>query len=304
MPQASRPKSAVIPFSRHVTEPEEEPLPPLPMAPTAAVLRLPPKPDVTAVDLSGKPKLIFLIGPNLTGKTMLARWLSVKIDELGGSMIAAACDPDNRSLALYLDHVWQPRSSDPDMTALELRRELLEEVLEQKVSALIDLGGGNSSLDRLLATEPEFADTLEAHGIPVVAIYLFSSRWENLVTLKKFEDAGFRPVATALVRNERYVEPQMTREQAFSRLMRDDAWKSAIGRGAVPLWLPKLPAEVAEAIEAKRLTFSQARDGKSPEGRKVIPLGPFAQSSVRRWLAAMDIEFGPIMSWLPGAAIP
>jgi hypothetical protein len=146
---------------------------------------------------------------------------------------------------------------------------------------------------------PDVVSTMEEQGCVVVALYLLSPRWENLVTLAKFEAAGFQPRATALIRNERFVERPATRDTAFARLMRDDAWKSAVARGAVPLWLPKLTPEIAEAIEAKRLTFTQARDGQSPDGRRVTPLGPFAQSSVRRWLNALEIEFGPIMSWIP-----
>ena len=49
----------------------------------------------------------------------------------------------------------------------------------------------------------------------------------------------------------------------------------------------------------KRLHFSDARDGQSPEGRQVAPLGPFDRSRVRKWLEAMDAELAPIRSWLP-----
>jgi hypothetical protein len=56
---------------------------------------------------------------------------------------------------------------------------------------------------------------------------------------------------------------------------------------------------VTQEIEAKRLSFMQARDGLQPEGRKVAPLGPFDRSRVRHWLTLMEAGLNPIMSWLP-----
>jgi len=56
---------------------------------------------------------------------------------------------------------------------------------------------------------------------------------------------------------------------------------------------------VVSEIEAKRLGFMQAAEGKSPEGRSVTPLGPFDGSRVRRWLAEMKAELAPISTWAP-----
>lgn len=81
--------------------------------------------------------------------------------------------------------------------------------------------------------------------------------------------------------------------------MQPGRYRAAVARGAVPLWMPMLEPAVAAEIEAKRLHFSEARDGIVPEGRKVTPLGTFDRSRVRRWLEAMNAEFEAIRSWLP-----
>lgn len=63
--------------------------------------------------------------------------------------------------------------------------------------------------------------------------------------------------------------------------------------------MPRLDPAVVQELEAKRLSFIQARDAMQLETRKVAPLGPFDRSRVRRWLLVMEAEFAPIMSWLP-----
>jgi hypothetical protein len=63
--------------------------------------------------------------------------------------------------------------------------------------------------------------------------------------------------------------------------------------------MPWLDRAVVGDIEAKRVSFVQARDAVSPEGRTVAPLGPFNRARVRLWLDGMAAEMAPIRTWLP-----
>jgi hypothetical protein len=146
---------------------------------------------------------------------------------------------------------------------------------------------------------PDLAAALEESGIAPVAVYTLGPRVDDLASLASFEALGFRPAATVLVRNEGLSDPMAEREESFARVLRHSAYKAAVGRGAVEIWMPRLDAAVAQEIEAKRLSFVQARDALSPKGRKVAPLGPFDRSRVRNWLTAMAAELAPITSWLP-----
>lgn len=101
------------------------------------------------------------------------------------------------------------------------------------------------------------------------------------------------------VRNEGLADLAADREDAFARVLRHSAYKSAVERGAIEVWMPRLDAAVAQAIEAKRVSFLQARDALSPKGRKVAPFGPFDRTRVRQWLRSMAAEMAPILSWLP-----
>src|SRR5438309_9057119 len=73
------------------------------------------------LDLSGKPRVIFLIGRGATGKTTLAKWMIERGQTAGRQAILAALDPVNRTLSNYFDGVAQPPSSDPTESARFLR---------------------------------------------------------------------------------------------------------------------------------------------------------------------------------------
>jgi len=65
-------KAAVIPFRTRDRLADEEELPVGMPAPSVSAVA--PSPLASAVDLTGKPKIWFAIGPGRSGKTMLLRW--------------------------------------------------------------------------------------------------------------------------------------------------------------------------------------------------------------------------------------
>jgi hypothetical protein len=250
------------------------------------------------VDLSGRPKVWLTIGPGRSGKTMLLRWAAEMIANRGGQAIYAAADPQNRSLKAYLEGVEEPPTNDAAAVTRWLDK-LLRFAMEEKASALVDLGGGDTSLGRLLTEMPDLASVLETGGLAPVAMYTLGPRVDDLASLASFEAAGFQPAATALVLNEGLADPTVPREESFARILRHSAFRAAVARGVTVVWLPRLEPSVAAEIEAKRLHFLLARDGLSPEGRRVTPLGLLDRSRVRRWLDRMTEEFEPIHTWLP-----
>ena len=78
-------------------------------------------------------------------------------------------------------------------------------------------------------------------------------------------------------------------------MLRHSAFRAAVARGAVPLWMPRLLP--AGEIEARRVMFGQAAIGTVPTGRKQTPLGPFDQGRTRAWLDTMRAELAPVQSW-------
>lgn len=301
MPTQAKPGAAqakpALPVFRRGAAAEELPeikvgLPPVAARPQTA------KRAADAVDLSGKAKAWFLIGAGGSGKTAMARWLGWTMGTAGRTAVLAALDPQNRSLASWFEQVSQPEGSDGAQTARWLR-ELLGFLMAERHSAILDFGGGDTALARLVDAAPEIAGALSEAGVEPVACYMLGPRVDDLASLGTLEADGFRPRATLLVLNEGRVDSTMAREEAFAHVTKHSAFRSAVVRGAVPVWMPRLEPEVAQEIEAKRLTFGQARDGQVPEGAEFAPVGGLERSMVGRWLARMEEEFAPVRSWLP-----
>jgi len=289
-------KATVIQFRTRDRLAGEEELP-VGLPPSEGVSVMPPAPSASAIDLTDKPKIRFAIGPGRSGKTMLLRWSAELSFARGAAPIIVAADPQNRSLKNYVE-VHEPPTNDASATAKWLEN-LLAHTMREKASALVDLGGGDTALHKLVSAIPTLAQDLDAAGVAPVAIYTLGPRIDDLASLKSFEDMGFRPAATAIVLNQGLADPTVEREDAFARVLRHSAYRSVVERGAVTVWMPALqPPELVQEIEAKRLGFTQARDGASPAGRSVAPLGPFDRARVRRWLDDMAREMTPIATWL------
>jgi hypothetical protein len=272
-------KASVVPF-----RPAERPPLPRTVLPIPAGALAPVTSDLpAAIDLTGKRKAMFLIGRGRIGKTTLARWIAETVENRGGSQIIAAADPVNRGLRVFVDGVAEPPSSDP-AEVKDWLRDLLQYAMAEKLNALIDLGGGDTSLAALLQDVPDLAEVLEASGIAPVAIHVTGPDPHDLVPLAMTEAAGFRPAATAVVLNEAH-----GRRSRFDAILQHEAVQSALARGAVQLWMPLLNPDAARQCDAHAWHY---HDVKSKAG-------PFAASAVQTWLRRMGEEFSPITSWLP-----
>jgi hypothetical protein len=255
-------------------------------------------PTTSAVDLGDGPKALFVMGPGRSGKTTLLRYIMEEARPGRSAPIAAALDPQNRSLASFVNDVAQPDTTDPTGVA-RWAEELLGFVMAEQQSALLDMGGGDLSMGKLLEDVPDLADSLEEAGVHPVALYTLSPRVDDLGVLAGYEAQGFKPRATALILNAGLADPTVPREDAFARVLRHSAFRAAVARGAVPIWMPRLDAGVAAEIEGKRLRFGQARDGQAPADQPGAILGPFDRSRVRKWMADMAAALAPIRSWIP-----
>jgi hypothetical protein len=247
------------------------------------------------IDLSGKKKIIFWIGRGKTGKTTGIRWSAEAAVLAGTALLMADMDPTNDTFSQYVANVARPpEASDP---ALSLRwlDKLLQHALQHGLSLLVDLGGGDTTLRRLVTQLPDLVDMFEARGFAIVLFYTVGPQEEDLSPLATMEGLGFKPTATAIVLNEAMGEVGDPPLNAFARILRHSAFQTAVRRGAVPIWMPRmLPAQ---QVEIRRLQFRDAANGEIGQG--TTPLGPFDRSRVLNWLQAMDTNFAGIKTWLP-----
>jgi hypothetical protein len=158
--------------------------------------------------------------------------------------------------------------------------------MEQKLNALIDLGGGNTSLSALLREMPDLAEVLAEGGIEPIAMHVIGPDLHDLVPLAVAEGEGFRPRATAVVLNEAHA-----RRHRFEEVQNHPACRAVMERGAVQLWMPMLTPDVARQCDANTWRYLDVK------GRA----GPFAVSAVQTWLRRMNDEFQRVSTWLPDA---
>jgi hypothetical protein len=251
------------------------------------------------LDLNGKPKLMIALGSGHSGKTTQIRYFVENLLARNSLAKLVAIDPENRDLKNFFQNVYEPSTSDPAGVAAFLKA-FLDVLVKEQASGLIDTGGGDTAMGRLVSEMPTLVADLGAVGIAMVAVYMFSPRIADLSVLATMEGAGFQPDATALILNEGRVDGGKDPDQEFAALRRHSTYRAALDRGAIELRMPRLP--VAKKIEERRLQFRQAAAGTAPsDGRKIVPLGWSDSISLKAWLARMDAAMAPIITagWLP-----
>lgn len=293
----SKKPDVVVPLRRRQSMLDGVPEVSMPIT-TADGAQVRPVPAGPTLDLSDRPKVWFVIGPGGAGKTTYAKWLVWRMMERGGAAFLAALDPTNRSLGAWFNDVEQPPSRDSAQTARWLR-ETLEGLMTEVSPAVLDFGGGDVALQRTVEVAPNLTGTMEAAGLAVVAAYLLTPRIDDLAVLQTLEVASFQPAATLLLLNEGRADPTQVPSEAFAAITRHSIFRKAVERGARPLWLPSLESDVMAEIEAKRLHYDMARDGKVPDGATFPPIGGLRRSMVGRWLQRMEDAHAEVSTWLP-----
>lgn len=244
----------------------------------------------SGVDLSGKAKIVFAAGRGKTGKTTLLRWFAEISEARQGQAILADIDPSNASFSRYFNDVAKPPTDHPAGVARWLQQ-LIEHCIAHQQSAIVDLGGGDTTLRTLAEEMPDLAAYIEGAGLVPIMLYLLGTQPEDLTPAVTLGARGFATKAQALVLNEFAIDPGLARSEAFDRITRVESFLK-LAKSSVTVWMPRLFA--AEEIESRQCRFFEARDGKV-----MPPLGIFDAARVRAWLNIMDRRFSGIMSWIP-----
>lgn len=242
---------------------------------------------VQGIDLTGKPKIILLTGRGKTGKTTCALWMVDRAFEAGRELLMADMDPTNPTFKVRFPEAVRPDNIDDAASSLRWLEMFIGHALANGHSAVIDLGGGDATLRRLVDTMPQLVEVVEEAGSSLVLLYFLGPQEDDLSPMVSLEGRGFKPGATGLVLNEGVTELGSDPAQALGRVRRHTAFRAAVARGAVPIRMPRL--QNATAIETKRVHFSEA----------VKTFGPFERVRVKAWLGDMESSWAGVQSWLP-----
>ena len=252
----------------------------------------------TSIDLTGKPKLVMTFGPGRTGKTLLLRWMIERAqrrqeerpDDIPLSL--ATVDTSRLALKTYFADVVGPASRDGAMSWLE---KLFDRLERAPRTVAVDFGADMTLLP-ILEQAPTLAESLVTAGVTPVALYLLSTREDDLTILDSMEAAGFQPAATALILNLATMDPGKAPEVEFGQVRRNSTYRAAIERGATEIWMPRHYA--AKLVEDWKLPLLRAGD-KQTEAGLPSPLGLLDRSRSFHWLEDMEKAFAPIASWTP-----
>ena len=250
---------------------------------------------LNALDLAGKKKIVFWVGRGKTGKTTGIRWMEEMAVAGGKPLLMADLDPTNDTFSKYLENVGRPSDASDPAISLKWLDKMLQHALQKQCSLLVDLGGGDTTLRRLVTQLPDLVEMFEAANFAIVLLYTVGPQEEDLSPLAALQNLNFKPTATAIILNECLVDVGDTREIAFARITNHSAFRKALGNGAVPVWMPKLLP--AQQVEVRRVQFRDAANGGA--GVMETPLGVFDRSRLTSWLDKMDTNFAAIKSWLP-----
>lgn len=241
------------------------------------------------------PSLIVTLGRGARGKTFWTRWTVERAQSQGREVVVADADRTNATLSAYFQDVVSPPSAD-DRDVREWLNAFLEQQIERRFTAVLDLGGGDLILKRV-ARELRLVEFLGQYGIRPVAVHLLGADQDDLAYLQDVETGGvFAPDATILILNEALVPLHRTPVTAFRETVQSHPiLAQTLTRGAKLVTLPRL--EPASDIDLRRLTFAGAEAGEIGQGPG--PLGPLKRQQVALWRRAMETAFAPVAEWLP-----
>jgi hypothetical protein len=235
------------------------------------------------------------VGRGRGGKTLFLRWAAERAQAQGRDVVIADADRTNQTLSAFFDNVVSPPSGD-DRDVREFIGNFIERQIEERFTAALDLGGGDTVL-KALARELDLVEFLSAHGITPIVVHLIGPDPDDLAYLRDVEqDALLAPPCTILVLNEASVPAHRTAHAAFDSAVRSHAiLTDTVARGAMVVRMPRL--EPAAEIDCARLTFAGAEEGRAGVGRQ--SLGPWKRQQTAIWRRRMETSFAPVASWLP-----
>ncbi len=245
------------------------------------------------VDLTGKRRLLFVVGLGATGKTTWLRWACERWRDRENHepFALATADTQNRDLVDYFDDVMEA----PVEGTTQWLEKFMAWVMAGNTSGAINFGGSDTSLAILAQEVPNLPAVLSANGVAPVLLAFLSPRLADLTAYQVLAEVGFIPAATALVCNLGTVTGgQSADARAFEDITGHSIFRGAVDRGAVHIWMPRLYS-IAPAIERARASFAAAVHGEAK--RQVLDI--MGRMRLAAWLKEMDAAFAPIASWLP-----
>jgi hypothetical protein len=241
---------------------------------------------------------MIVVGRQRVGKTSFLNALAQYLRKRGAEFEVWDADQMNatHNMSVFHAQASRPPSTDPEDVKAWLEQRFIE-IAEQRFNAMLDVGGGDTPLSRLVEDVP-VATTLEELGVRVVVVHVLGPDVADLDYLDRFERNDlFAPEAVLIVENGGLVLTGRSQEFAFASLNEHASMSRVIRKGARVLVMPRLPC--MSEVTDRGLAFADAMNGKAGTDGKSISV--FDRARVRKWWTAEVPEmFARIPAdWLP-----
>ncbi len=245
-----------------------------------------------------RPVVIVIVGRQRVGKTTVANTAVQFIRAHGGEVVVWNADKLNRTYSLSIFHqdALEPPSVDPEDIKAWLE-ERFTHLIKHRYDAILDIGGGDTPLARLVEEVP-IVRTLERRGIRVVLVHVVGPELADLDYLERFLAQNlFTAQATTIVLNDGLVLTGRSAGFAFTSVKQHPAFLNAVQDGAEVMLMPKLTC--MSQVTDRGLSFAEAMNGVNKPGAD--PLSFFDQERVATWWEnELPLFFMSIPAlWLP-----
>ena len=242
-------------------------------------------------DVMTSPVLAVGLGRGGGGKSTGLAELVWRAKSQGRDVIVADGDARSKTLSGLFPDAIRPASEEVE-DVKEFITGLLDRILEENRSAVLDLGGGDRSLVEF-GRDLKLVEFCENVGIQPLAIYFLGPDPEDLAHVVTLWQAGFfRPERSLLVFNEGIIRSGKTPVGAFDKTVSNADLEAMVTAGAKPIFMHRLA--VMDAAKASGGGLYDAAAGKGS-------FGPTQRHMVLQWIKTFEAERKQlgVADWLP-----
>jgi hypothetical protein len=247
--------------------------------------------DVTVITPPRKPVLAVGLGRGGGGKSTVLAELVWRAKAQGRGVIVADGDTRSRTLSSLFSDAMYPASEEmPDMKTF--LADLLNRMVRENRSAVLDLGGGDRALLEL-GRELRLVEFCKRRGIEPLAVYCLGPDEEDLSHIHTiFKGGYFSPQRMVLFTNEGVIRAGQHVAGAFERTTNDVRFQEILNAGAKAVLLTRL----ACMAQVKTLPVGLYTAAAGNAG-----LEPVQEFMVEDWLADIEAQRREegVAEWMP-----
>lgn len=239
-----------------------------------------------------RPVLAVGLGRGSGGKSTVLAEMVWRAENFGRQVIVADGDTRSKTLTELFPGAMHPHSEEmPDIRQFLIN--LLNRMVKEKRSAVLDLGAGDRALLEL-GRDFRLVEFCDRRGIDALAVNCLGPDPEDLSHIHTIWESGyFRPARSILFANEGVIRGGQHIVGAFKRSMEDPRFGKIVASGAKPIVLPRL--QCIDLAKKPSLGFYKAAAG-STDG-----IDPVEEFMVSDWIWDLQAkrDAAGVSAWLP-----